>query len=231
MRLGILQPYFFPYLGYYQLANKVDHLVFLDDVSYIKNGWINRNKINTKNGMTWLTLRAKKNTLNLIRDSEVADLCFDIKKIRKTLLQNYSKAPNFSNGIEFFDRFIENVDGETSLSIIARKSITSVFEYLGTDIKTSSSSDLTVTSSAEQRVLDICRLLSATEYINPEGGIDLYNKSTFSSNNIDLRFLKKNPELNTHALEGWEDNASILDIIFYFNKEEIIGMLDNFYYV
>lgn len=230
MRLGILQPYFFPYLGYYQLVNCVDHLVFLDDVGYIKNGWINRNQVQSKQGKSWVIVRAKKDTLGLILQAEAVDVAFDLKKMRKTIVQSYSRAHNFDEGMVFLDAFTIKICSCNSISEIAQESIKSVFDYLGIVKSCSCSSALGVSSAAEARVLDICKSFSADEYINPIGGVKLYDKVNFEKEGVSLKFLNKLPVQPQHAPDYWEDNASMLDLIFHCEKEELISLLREYKY-
>jgi len=230
VRLGILQPYLFPYLGYYQLVNCVDHLVFLDDVRYIKNGWINRNQIQAKQGRLWVTIRVKKDTLGLIKEAETVDLAYDIKKIRKSIVQSYSKALNFEQGISFLDGFFGKIESYNSISKIAQESIKSIIEYLDINKTFSCSSSLHIDSVADARVIDICKSFHANEYVNPIGGKELYDKSAFGKEGIALQFLRKNSICPKHSPDYWSDNASILDLIFHCDKDDLVSLLDEYSY-
>jgi len=103
-----------------------------------------------------------------------------------------------------------------------------VFKYLEIPKTFSCSSELNINSSAEERVLDICKEYGASEYVNPIGGVQLYDKKSFGEQGVSLNFLKKKAVFPDNAPVYWEDNASMLDLIFHCKKQELIGLLSEY---
>jgi hypothetical protein len=183
MKLSIMQPYIFPYIGYFHLIEATDKIVFYDDVNFIKGGWINRNRIliNGKDNLFTIPL-LKASSFKLINEIELHPTLFPIwkDKFLKTIQQDYSKAPYF---IETFSliKSVLNLKHE-NMAGIAIKSITSVYEYLDKDIKwtkSSISSPETKGMDKVDRIIQINKNLDYHNYINVIGGQELYNKEYF----------------------------------------------------
>lgn len=166
--------------------------------------------------------------MSLISTSEPSNLTYDLSKISKTISQTYSKAPYFKNGIKFLDEFIDKTHHYTSLSKVSQESIISVFEYLGIRKSFSCSSTLSTPGIAQSRVIEICKMMEADNYTNPIGGTALYDKNEFKNNGITLSFLRKKAVSLNNTPHYWEDNASILDLIFLCNKNELINLLGEY---
>lgn len=224
MKLGIMQPYFLPYLGYWQLMNAVDTYVIYDDVNYIKNGWINRNRmLSTAGKDIYFTLSldgaGSFKKINEIDILQVPD------KIIKTIQQVYRKAPNFMEAYPL----IENVlfCQEKNLAKFLAHSIKSVADYLEMKTKFIISSELDKNNDlrAEEKVLHICELLGADEYYNAIGGQELYSKDVFAQHGIKLSFLET--ELNPYPQFKWDfmPGLSILDILMFNSKSRVQEML------
>lgn len=228
MKLGIMQPYFFPYQGYFSLINSVDKFVCYDDVTFIKQGWINRNSILMNGSPHMFTVPLQNVSSNTLIRRTVIDIArYDIfkRKFVRTLEQNYSKAP-------FFDKTIELVGyvfskGYYYISELAVSSLIAVCDYLGTPtiiVKSATGYD-NRELRAENRVIDICKKEGATEYINPIGGQSLYSKSHFKEYGIDLKFLKaKKIEYDQFGGEfmPW---LSILDVLMFNSIEDVNKIL------
>lgn len=189
MKLGIMQPYFLPYIGYWQLLNIVDVFVIYDDVNYIKRGWINRNRLLENGNAAYFNVFVKDSSQNRhINEMER----FHTDKMESRLLKRiffcYRKAPYFQEIYPIIQAIIS--DDEENLSAYLLKSIKFVAEYL--DIKTSiiKSSDLdkNVLLKGQEKILDICKKLRAEIYYNPIGGKTLYDKQKFEKENIKLFF-------------------------------------------
>lgn len=133
MKLGIMQPYFLPYIGYWQLLNAVDKYVIYDDVNYIKNGWINRNRILCGNTTQWLTMKLGKASPNkLISEIELVNDNIYIKKVLKTIGQIYKKAPYYEETYELLEKIL--LFQEKNLVKFLENSIKEICKYL--EIKT-----------------------------------------------------------------------------------------------
>lgn len=222
-----MQPYLFPYIGYYQLAYFSDLFIFYDDVNYIKKGYINRNNIATKNGVFLFSLPIKNASQNKL----INELYFteETKKILLTIEMSYSKSKYFHDTYplieSIFNNKNRNVSNMTSLSIIK------VFEYLSLDFNYnfSSSIDYDRKNSAQEKIYDLCEINNSKQYINAIGGMELYDKEEFQKRNIELGFIKPSitnyPQVNSSTFIG---NLSMIDILMNCSKDEIINQLNNF---
>ena len=169
MKLAIMQPYFLPYLGYFQLINAADQFVIYDDVNFIKQGWINRNRIQLDEQPFLFTLETKgASSFKKINEITVGS---NKNKLLKTFQQVYSKAPYYSDSIKIISEILESK--ENNLAVFVGESIKKICDYL--EIKTtfllSSKLEKNKELTAENRVLDICKTLKAKVYINPIGGL------------------------------------------------------------
>ena len=189
MRLAIMQPYFFPYIGYFELINAVDNFVFYDDVNYIKNGWINRNRILINDKASYLTVSLNNASPNKLKNEiEILD---NRPKLGKTILMAYRKAPFFDNAWPVVKNCLD-FDSKR-ISEIAIFSIKAVSGYL--ELKTEfevSSLNYSETKGKEkaERLIEICKRNTAKNYLNPIGGKELYSKEQFALNGIQIFFIK-----------------------------------------
>lgn len=227
-RLAIMQPYLFPYIGYFQLLNAVDQFIFYDDVNFIKQGWINRNKI-LLNGNEFIFTVPLKNasSFRLIKDIEVSERNFNNwkKSFFKTLQTAYKKAPYFE---AIFPILIEVFNSSNYISTLAINSIISCASYIGIGKPNFISSDLCIDSnfSGKERVINICLQTKSSAYINAEGGVDLYNKSDFKNAGIELNFLKSNPIVYNQNQDKFISHLSIIDVLMYVKKSDISDLIN-----
>ncbi len=224
-----MQPYFLPYIGYFQLINAVDEFIIFDDVNFINKGWINRNNIlsaNQANLFTIPLLGASQN--KLISEIEILKDGKWQQKLLKTIEQSYKKAPNFKDfepilhGIVLFD--------EKFISPYIYNSIISICKYLNiSTLITKSSAEFNNTElKAQNRIIDICLKRKANQYINPIGGQELYQKEMFKKENIILNFLKTNTIHYKQFQNDFIPFLSIIDIIMFLDKKEIKQNLNKF---
>jgi hypothetical protein len=185
-----MQPYFLPYIGYFQLIDHCDTFVVYDDIEYTKRGWINRNRILTAG-------RERTITLPLRRDSDHLDVCdreiapeFDARKMLGLLQESYGKAPFWGSYQEPLESILE-YPGRNLFAFVAN-SISGIAACLGisTDVVRSSSLGIDRGLRGQDRVLATCAAIGATEYVNPIGGLDLYEDSAFADRGMRLRFLR-----------------------------------------
>lgn len=229
MRLGIMQPYLFPYLGYFQLINAVDKFIFYDDVNFIKQGWVNRNKILLNGNEFLFTIPLEKeSSFKLISETEINEKLFNNWKIKfnRTLIQAYKKAPYF----EIVNDLISSTLEIHSLAIsdLACESINLVCDYLGIKTKCVKSSEQNYSNyilKASDRVIDICLKESANEYFNPIGGKELYSKEDFLLNGLDLHFICSKLKPYNQFNYDFTPSLSIIDIMMFNKKDEILKML------
>ncbi len=227
--LGIMQPYVFPYIGYFQLIKAVDVFVVYDDVAFINKGWINRNNILVNGQSSMFTIPLVGASQNkLIRETEVDNLTAWSKKFLKTVEQSYKKTPFFKEGFALVEQ-VFNLP-HVSISEMATASLKETCKYLGIDTKIIESS--TVYSNqdlkAQNRILDICLQEKAVHYINPIGGMAIYDKQLFADNKILLNFIKAKPveyKQFNHNFVPW---LSIIDLLMFCSVAEINEYLDKF---
>ncbi|AWW49189.1 WbqC family protein [Polynucleobacter paneuropaeus] len=210
MKICVMQPYFLPYLGYWQLLNYVDKFIIFDDVNYIKKGYINRNKMLLKNGLYQFTLSIDGASQN----KKICELKLlgDHEKILKTISQGYKDALNF----ETIYPFMEDIFSFRSPCLVdfIEHSIKKICDLLSIKVEILKSSKIILNESGANKIIPLCKLHSANVYVNPVGGMELYKKDDFLAHNIDLRFIKLIPleydQLNT----PFHPNLSIVDFLF-----------------
>lgn len=226
MRLGIMQPYFFPYLGYWQLLANVDKYVVYDDVTYIKGGWINRNNFLINGQKNLLTMRLEKaSSYTLIKDIAIKD---DFVKFLKTIEMGYKKAPFFEDSFRLLKDICQCPDKKLGQFLF--NSHIKICEYLGidTELILSSSFEKHTELKGKDKVISICKQLGADEYINAIGGQELYDKKEFAENGIRLNFLQANLREYRQLKNEFVAGLSIIDIMMFNSKEEIKEMLNDF---
>ena len=223
---AIMQPYFFPYIGYWQLIYAADTFVIYDDVKYFKKGFKNRNYIYSNGERQRLTLELKGASQN--KNINEITIGTNKNKLLKQIDYAYKKTDNYHEVIGIVKNCLET--SETCLSQYLSRSISSVCDYLGikTKILKSSMLDNDKSRSGSEKIIEICELVGAERYINPEGGKDLYNREAFQSKNIDLKFLKSNQIPYKQLSTEFIPNLSVLDIMFNASKFDYKNILDNF---
>lgn len=222
-----MQPYFFSYIGYFQLIASVDVFVIYDNIKYTKKGWINRNRmlLNGSDAMFSLPLRKDSDSLDVVQREISSD--FDREKLLNQLRGAYRRAPFFKDVFPLLENVIKNTD--SNLFRYIRYSVEVVCEALGIETKIVASSDLSVGRDlkSQDKVIALCKAVGADAYINSIGGVDLYEKKVFSENGIDLIFLKPRP-LNYAQFGGefvpW---LSIIDVMMFNPMGEISKVAHN----
>jgi hypothetical protein len=192
MMAAIMQPYFFPYIGYFQLIARADVFVFYDDVQYMKGGWINRNRIRRDGVASWLTLPVQSGSLSdKISDRSYRD-SGDAAKILRQVEEAYRKAPRFGQIFPLIQDIMAFEDANVAAFNI--NLLTRLASHLNLKTRLIRSSDIPKVESlaGQDRVIDICTRLGATHYVNAIGGRDLYQKAAFASAGLDLSFLQSN---------------------------------------
>lgn len=232
MRLAIMQPYLFPYIGYFQLINAVDKFIVYDDVNFIKQGWINRNNILVQGKSFMFTVPLKdQSSFRKINEVYINEKSYDLwrSKFLKTLMQSYQKAP-------FFDEIYSIVcevlySQEVSVSKLAVEGLIQVYKYLKLEkefIFLTSTIYNNNNLSGKERVIDICKTEKAHQYINPIGGEGLYNKDYFKINGIELSFIKPFRVEYKQYGNDFIPWLSIIDVLMFNSKEQIIIMFNQY---
>lgn len=229
MKLAIMQPYFFPYIGYWQLIQVVDRFVIYDDVNFIKGGWINRNRILINGKPSYITVPLyHASSYKKICDISLQSSLTWRKKMIKSIENTYRKAPFFT---EIFPAIKRIISFETNnLAELLAYSITSLstFMRIKTEIVKTSRCYDNNNLNGQDRVLDICKLEGATTYINLQGGQTLYDRESFHSANLDLRFIKILPLPYKQRSAGFVPYLSIIDALMELGALSIEQRLGEF---
>ncbi|UOK43778.1 MULTISPECIES: WbqC family protein [Flavobacterium] len=231
MHLAIMQPYLFPYIGYFQLINAVDKFVMYDDVNFIKQGWINRNRVMVQ-GQPFMFTVPLINQSSFLKINEIC-INHNLYSIWKnkfliTLEQSYKKAPFFMQTYELVLSVLNKDVLGKSIASLSLDSIVKVSEYIGVDVEfvTTSSVYNNDDLKAKNRVLDICYKEQARHYVNVSGGMQLYDKGDFKSNGVELSFIKSLPIEYPQFKNEFLPWLSIIDVMMFNSPEEIKFMLE-----
>lgn len=220
MILGANQPYFLPYLGYFQLINAVDKFILADDVQYEKGGWINRNKIIQDGKIHYITLPLIKHTHT--KTIEQHFIVNDLSLILRSVEAAYKKSSYFSSVFPLMEEIILFPDRQ--LNLFLYNSLRKICDYLGisTPLILNSSRKDSTNLRAEKRVIHLCHSMEADTYINAIGGLNLYSRENFAAEGIKLKFIKGElPEYKQMRTQEFVPALSILDVMMNLPKEEI----------
>lgn len=231
MKIAIMQPYLFPYIGYFQLMYAVDEFVIYDNIEFTKKGWINRNRILINGKDSFITVPLKKDSDYLdIKDRYLAESwTIDRKKMLNRITESYRKAPYFDSIYHIIEKCI--LHEENNLFNFLLNSLNVIKEYLGikTNLVISSSVPIDHSLKSKEKVIAICKARNSFIYLNPIGGLQLYNKIDFKSEGIDLLFLKANEHSYKQFNNTFVPWLSIIDVIMFNSKDEIKKQLASFY--
>jgi hypothetical protein len=217
MKLAIMQPYFFPYIGYFQLLNAVDEFVIYDNIEFTKKGWINRNRILVNGNDAFITLPLKKDSDFLhVRDRYLAD-SWDLerKKMLNKLGESYRKAPHFAAVFPLIERCI--LFDDRNLFSLILNSIKEIMNYLDIHSTITISSSISIDHSLKsaEKVISICKHQKSDTYINPIGGRTLYDPGLFKMHKIDLRFLESDLVEYKQYNNQFQPWLSIIDVMMF----------------
>jgi hypothetical protein len=231
MKLVIMQPYFFPYLGYFQLIHAADRFVFYDDVNYIKNGWINRNRLLLNGAAHYFTVPLAGASPFAPIDATrfaAADERWR-RKMRETFRAAYARAPHGEAALALLERVLGTATD--SIAELARASVKAAAEHCGLarTMRDSSRAYGNGELSGQARVLDICRREGADLYVNAPGGRGLYDEAAFRAAGLELRFLAgRLPPYRQVGAGAFVPGLSILDIVANCAPDEIGAMLADY---
>lgn len=229
-RLAIMQPYFMPYLGYWQLLNYVDAFVLYDDAQFTKKGWIHRNRYlnNGRDQIFSLPIKKDSDYLN-ISERLIADSWRSEKnKLKRKITAAYKKSPFYDEVYPAIETCL-NYDGKNLFNFV-HNSIKIICDKLNIATEILISSDISDSRhlKSQERVLHICAQLDATEYINPIGGRKLYNECGFKEKGVKLKFhrigMVKYDQLNNDFIP----NLSIIDMLMFTGFEGVKDQINNF---
>jgi len=223
-----MQPYFFPYIGYFQLMRAVDLFIFYDDAQYMKGGWINRNRIFVRDETIWLSLPVHRGSRELAINQRHYLLGESVADAENKIREGYAKAPAFADYFPIISEPLayENANvAEFNINLLKR-----VAKLLDINCQFAASSDIGVppTLKGQDKVIDICNRVGASNYINSIGGLDLYNSSAFDQANINLSFLRARPTVRLCGELSDVSFLSIVHLIMGSPPEHMRTLLDNY---
>jgi len=221
MRVAIMQPYFFPYIGYFQLINCVDQFILYDNIEYTKKGWINRNRILVDGASATFSLPLKKSSDYLSISERVLASDFKRHKLLNKLSGAYRGAPNFLQVMPLLERVFQCPTD--NLFQFLHHAITTVCDYLSitTEIKVSSHIAIDHNLTCQDKVLALCESVGADDYINNISGHHLYSHNDFIERGIALSFIQSRPLTYTQFGSSFVPWLSIIDVMMFNSVEKI----------
>ncbi|HET7561921.1 MAG TPA: WbqC family protein [Rhodanobacteraceae bacterium] len=211
MIVTIMQPYFFPYIGYFQLMHAVDVFVFYDDVQFIKGGWINRNRILVGGRLHWLTLPLKHDALSKAINQRFYVLGKTTQQVKQKLNAAYFRSHAFNDSSGFLYELLDF--GNPNVAAFNMNLLRKTAEQLNLRCNFVTSSEIGVSKdlNGESRVIRLCEALGANHYINPIGGASLYDPAHFANAGLRLSFLRT--ACSPTRFEDGEAYLSIVDLV------------------
>ena len=221
MKLGIMQPYFMPYIGYFQLLASVDQFIVYDNIKYTKKGWINRNRMLQSGSDVMFSLPLKKDSDSLDVVERKLAACFDRSKLLKQFRDAYGCAPQFDLTYPVLERIVQYE--EDNLFRYIHYSIVKLCEHLGinTEIRISSEIAIEHELKGQEKVLALCKAAGADVYVNTVGGVELYAKSAFRIQALDLKFIKARAFEYAQFGDSFVPWLSIVDVLM-FNPLDVV---------
>ncbi len=226
MKLAVMQPYLFPYIGYFHLIYASDLFLIYDDVAYIKRGFVNRNNILVPSGVTRFTVSVPGASQNKL----FSELKFseDVDKVLKKIEHSYSKASYFKNVFPIIRETLKFED--RSIASVCQKGFEDIFSYLGIEkqFKKTSEIDYDRSATACDRLITLCHQFGAACYVNASGGRTLYGKPEFSEKGIDLKFVDSLPVVYSQGRHEFVPNLSIIDVLMHCSPVEVKCLLGRY---
>lgn len=214
-RLAIMQPYFFPYIGYFQLIAAVDLFIVYDNIKYTKKGWINRNRMlqNGKDVMFSLPLKSDSDYLDVFERELAPD--FNRDKLLSQFKGAYRHAPYFAQTFPLIEQVVRHED--MNLFGFLHHSIVKTCEHLGITTEIRMSSDIAIDHGLtnQDKVLALCEAVGASTYVNAIGGMELYSKETFREKGVDLKFIQSKPFEYAQSGDAFVPWLSMIDVMMF----------------
>ena len=227
MIIAANQPYFLPYISYWQLINAADVFFIGDNYAYIRRGWINRNRILFRGAPELFGIEVlHASSFSLISELNIAKI--NKRKKMNKLYEAYHKAPYYETGARLMEKILDSP--EENLSEFLISSIKTICDYLEIKTPIRKMSELVGNDSfkREERIYDMCHSLGADTYVNPIGGKELYDGGEFEKQGIKLRFINTDEIVYKQFGDSFVEKLSIIDVIMFNSREEIRDMLDKY---
>jgi len=231
MRLAIMQPYFFPYLGYYSLIKKTDKFILFDTVQYIRHGWIERNRIlKPAEGWQYVAVPLEKKSFGTLIHELTIKNTEDWKEKLFRQLEHYRKrAPFYRETVRVIEDSLRiNTNSIVMLNENILKTTCQYFQ-IPLNISIYSGMNLTVgeVTHPGEWALQISKAHNAKEYLNPIGGMEIFRPDQFADAGIELRFLENNLKPYSQRRPIFEAGLSIIDVMMFNNIESIVTLIDD----
>jgi hypothetical protein len=230
MKIAIMQPYFLPYIGYFQLINSVDVFVIYDNVNFIKKGWINRNYFLIENYPKLISIPLEGASQHKLIDKINVKKEKDYQKILKSIESSYSKASNFGNYFPSFKNIFEK-PSQCSISTFNFDLMKLAIQNLSVKTEFIFSSNLNIDHDlkGQDKIIEICKKLNASTYINLPGGKGLYEQKIFRQKNINLKFLEPGFHEYSHVkTKKFYSNLSFFDVLMNMDNHHLKKLLNNY---
>ncbi len=215
MRVAIMQPYFLPYIGYFQLIGAVDLFIVYDNIKYTKKGWINRNRMlqNGSDAVFSVPLKKDSDNLDVVQRSLATD--FNCDKMLQSVKGAYAWAPYFAPTFALLERIVRYP--ECNLFRFLHHGLLQTCTQLGLQTTIQVSSDIAIdhTLKAQDKVLALCQAVGARTYVNSIGGLDLYSREAFQARGITLQFLQSDAFVYSQGGQPFVPWLSILDVLMF----------------
>jgi hypothetical protein len=233
MKVAIMQPYFFPYIGYFSLIKNTERFILLDSIQYIRHGWIERNRIlKPDEGWQYIGVPLNKHKRETsIKEIEISNESKWKEKIIAQLVHYKKIAPNYNKTIDF----IKETFSKDYKSIVAlnKDTLTAVCQYLGIEVTIDLFSEMNIeidqVNAPDEWALNICKAIGGVqEYWNPEGGSSFFNINKYILNNINIRFLHQILIEYNQKRRIFEPGLSIIDVMMFNSPETISEMLTQY---
>lgn len=216
-----MQPYFLPYIGYFQLMGAVDLFIVYDNIEYTKKGWINRNRMlcNGRDALFSLPLKGASDYLPVAGRELAAD--FDGARLLRQLHGAYRRAPRYAAVSALLEEIVQC--GERNLFRFLLQALAAVCRHIGlaTPIRIASALPIDHGLKGQDKVLALCRAAGADSYVNAIGGLDLYSRAAFAQCGIALHFLRPLPLEYAQFGAPFVPWLSIIDVLM-FNPPETV---------
>ncbi len=223
-RLAIMQPYFFPYVGYFQLISAVDQFVIYDNIKYTKKGWINRNRILRDGDEMLITLPIKTASDSCFIVEREISKEFEPTKLMRQIQTSYRGAPYFSRVEQTLTDILFYPERNLFRFLLNSLEVLCAFLNIETELLTSSNVDIDHSLKGEDRVIEICRALNAKHYVNAPGGRSLYSEENFDRNGLSLSFIESKCPVYSQFNAPFYPWLSIVDLLM-FNSEEALDKI------
>ena len=221
MQLAIMQPYFLPYIGYFQLIAAVDLFVVYDRIKYTKKGWINRNRmlVNGSDAMFSLPLKKDHDTLDVVEREIATDFSRD--RLCQQIRGAYGRAPGFATTFGLVEQIVQHPDN--NLFRYIHHALLAVCPHLGitTEIRVSSTVPIPEDARGQDKVLALCQALGASTYRNSIGGMELYTRQAFERAGMTLEFVRARPWEYPQFGQPFVPWLSILDVLMFNPLEQV----------